>query len=197
MKKLILFFSIGLLSLTSLQLSAQRNAYELGDKTVGVGITLGTFGLGYPGTRSLSLPPITFSGEYGLHEYVSAGAYLGFGSWRYRYDYIYSDYSWKYTQVAFGARGSLHYVSLLNEHLELEIDPSKFDFYVTILAGLEFGSFSSSDDLTGIVDTDVDAGITLGSFLGFEYMVTEQIGVFVETGWNAFGYLTFGATARF
>lgn len=197
MKKLIVFFSIGLLSLTTLQLNAQRNAYEVGDKTIGAGITLGTFGFGYPGTRSLSLPPITLTGEYAFHEYVSAGAYMGFGAWRYRYNYFAYDVTWNYTQVAFGARGSLHYVSLLNEHLDLEIDATKFDFYWTLIAGLEFGSMSSSDDLTGVVDTDVDAGITLGSFWGFEYMVTEQIGLFTELGWNAFGYFNFGATARF
>lgn len=194
MKKLIFLFLIGLLSLTSLQLSAQRNAYELGDKSISAGLSVGYFG--FAGSRSVSLPPIIFTGEYGFHELISAGAYFGVGSWRYNYTIYGYDYRDRWTEVSAGVRGSLHLVSLMNEHLELGIDPTKFDFYFTLLAGLEFEKYTQDYDLVGTT-VSTGAGIDFGSFFGFEYMVTEQIGLFVETGWNAFGYLTFGATARF
>lgn len=196
MRKLVLFFVTGIFSLVSLQLSAQRNAYEIGDKTAGAGITFGYFNYGYYGSRVISLPAIMFSGEYGFHEYVSAGAYLGFVSWKYKYDYL-TTYTYKQSIVAGGIRGSFHYLPLLNEYIDLGLDETKFDFYVSLIGGLNIERFKSDDNLNGVVNVDDNVSVSLGSFLGFKYMVTEQIGVFAETGWNALGYLTLGATARF
>lgn len=199
MRKLVYVLSISVMLIAGQQVSAQNDAYNIGDKTVSLGLTLGNYGYGFSGTRSISFPPVTLTGEYGFHEYVSAGAFLGFASWKYDWGWFGSNYSYSYTFISGGARASFHYLPLVNENLELDIDEEKFDFYLTVIAGLEFQRFKEeSDFVTGFgTELDNDVDLVFGPIAGWEYMVTEQIGLFIETGWNAFGYLTFGASARF
>lgn len=197
MRKIVISLFIGVLFLVfHVNVSAQNNAYNIGDKTASLGLSLGYYGYGFLGSRTIGFPPITLTGEYGFHEYVSAGAYLGFASWKYDYSgFGFSD-SYKWSFVSAGARATFHYLPLLNENLELDIDEEKFDFYLSVIAGLEFQNYKSDDDIVG-VDYSNDVDLAFGPFAGFKYMVTEQLGVFVEGGWNAFGFFTFGGSLRF
>jgi hypothetical protein len=196
MRKLVYILSISLLFLAGQQVSAQNDAYNIGDKTASIGLTVGYYGYGFLGSRSIGFPPITLTGEYGFHEYVSAGAYLGFASWKYDYSGYGYNYSYRWSFVSAGARATFHYLPLLNENLELDIDEEKFDFYLSVIAGLEFQNYKSDDDIIG-VDYSNDVDLAFGPFAGFKYMVNEQLGVFAEGGWNAFGFFTLGASIRF
>jgi len=196
MRKLVYILSISLLFLAGQQVSAQNDAYNIGDKTASIGLTVGYYGYGFLGSRSIGFPPITLTGEYGFHEYVSAGAYLGFASWKYDYSGYGYNYSYRWSFVSAGARATFHYLPLLNENLELDIDEEKFDFYLSVIAGLEFQNYKSDDDIIG-VDYSNDVDLSFGPFAGFKYMVNEQLGVFAEGGWNAFGFFTLGASIRF
>ena len=139
MKKLITMIMImGLMGNVMAQ-ESESLAYKKGDNIIQAGITFGYYGYGFAGSRSLSVPPLTGSLELGIHEYVSVGPYLGFASWN--YDWLtYGDYS--YNILSVGARGSFHYLPLLNEALDTEFDLEKLDFYITLLIGLEFQNFS-------------------------------------------------------
>ena len=198
MRKLVYILSISLLFLAGQQASAQNDAYNIGDKTASIGLSLGYFDYGNFGTRTLGFPPITLTGEYGFHEYVSAGAYLGFASWKYDWGWVGSNYTYTYSFVSVGARATFHYLPLLNENLELDIDEEKFDFYLSVIAGLEFQNSKTESDFTGVDFTpNNDVDLAFGPFAGFKYMVNEQLGVFAEGGWNAFGFFTIGASLRF
>lgn len=193
MRKLVYILSISLLLLAGQQVTAQNDAYNIGDKTASLGIGLGYRGVALYGSRALGFPPITIAGEYGFHEYVSAGAFLGFASWK--TDWIVTSYSINYFSA--GARASFHYLPLLNENLELDIDEEKFDFYLSVIAGLRFENYKFENEVTGPYSFNNSVSLLFGPFAGFKYMVTEQIGLFAEGGWNAFGFFTLGASARF
>ncbi len=204
-KKII--FAVTLLAFLSLGLNAQEGnadstkndqsgipAYKIGDLNFNAGISLGTYGYGYVGSRSFTVP-VTLSLEYGFHEYISVGAMVGYVRWKYDYSYIGSPYTYSWTYLSFGPRASFHYLPLLNEHLDLGMDETKYDFYLSLFAAFEMRTYQSSD--TYMNDYyDNSSSFTVGSFLGFKYMVSDNIGLFFEGGRHAFGYGTFGVNIR-
>lgn len=169
-------------------------AYREGDINFNAGISLGTYGYGYVGSRSFTVP-LTLSLEYGFHEYISGGAMVGYARWKYDYSYFGSPYTYSWTYLNFAPRASFHYLPLLNEHFGVGLDESKFDFYLTVFAAFEMRTYhSASDDLSDYYDNS--SSFHVGSFLGFKYMVSEQFGLFFEGGRHAFGYGTFGINVR-
>jgi outer membrane immunogenic protein len=195
MKKVL--FTLVLLSSLFIthQADAQETmaAYQKGDKLFYAGISFGTYGYGYLGARSGGFIPVNAALEFGVHDNISVGPYLGYASWRYNYGGG-ARYSWNFYSV--GLRGSFHYLPYLNEFLDLNIDPGKFDFYATLLAGVEVRRFSSTDTfLEGYYDNQT--GIAFGPFLGFKYMFNDKIGAYLEGGRGAFGYGTLGIAAKF
>ncbi len=113
-------------------------------------LVLEAYGYGYLGGRSVSIPPLTAALEFGVHENFSVGPYVGYASWN--YDYTSFNYSWNF--LAVGARGSFHYVPVLNEALDLSLDEEKLDFYVSLLVGMEFQTFSG-DSFGGMFGDDL------------------------------------------
>ncbi|MGB3778208.1 MAG: hypothetical protein WA960_07600 [Tunicatimonas sp.] len=165
-------------------------AYNKGDKIFMAGISFGTYGYGLGSGRSIGIPPLTAALEFGVHENFSVGPYVGYASWN--YDDFGLDYGWNF--LAVGARGSFHYVPVLNEALDLSLDEEKLDFYVTLLVGLEFQSFTG-DSFGGIFGDDLNSNSTnfrLGPVLGFKYKFNDKFGVYFEGGRGAFGYGTIG-----
>src|SRR6218665_978722 len=78
-------------------LSADAQIYEQGRGQLNVGIGLGSTLTG-AGLKS-TIPPIGLSYEYGFHEKISGGAYIGYagasnelttfgGTWKWNYNYI-------------------------------------------------------------------------------------------------------------
>jgi len=199
MKKL--FSVIGILSLLSLSTFAQSTvrvdggssgnlAYEEGDKIFLAGISFGYYGYGLAGSRSLSLPPLTAAFEVGIHEYISVGPYVGYMSWDYRN--LGFNYGWDF--LAVGARGSFHYVPLINEALDLSLNEEKLDFYITLLLGLEFQTYNGPD---GVLSNANSTNFILGPVLGFKYKFNDKFGAYFEGGRGAFGYGTIGVAIHF
>jgi hypothetical protein len=201
MKNLIVFVSLFfMLSLAAQAQSTVRVgssgdsnlAYEKGDKIFLAGITFGSYGYGFVGTRGIGVPPLTAALELGIHENFSVGPYVGYAS--YNYDWIGFDYSYNFLSV--GARGSFHYVPLLNEALDLSLDEEKLDFYVSLLMGLEFQTFSGESNGTN-VNFDNDTEFIFAPVLGFKYKFNDKFGVYFEGGRGAFGYGTIGVAVHF
>ncbi len=176
-------------------LNAQDKAYVQGDKILNAGISLGYYGYGYLGDRSGVTLPLNASLEYGITEEISAGAYVGYARWSYRYNTGFGEgeYSWSFLTV--GARGSFHYTSILNELTDGDINEEKVDLYVSVLLGLEFRSYNDDDDLN-VYDSN-ETVLRFGPNLGVRYLLSKNIGVYLEGGRGTFGWLNFGITARF
>ena len=90
-------------------------AYNKGDKIFMAGISFGTTATAIGSGRTLGVPPLTAALEFGVHENFSVGPYVGYASWNYNSFGL--DYGWNF--LAVGARGSFHYVPVLNEALDL------------------------------------------------------------------------------
>ena len=167
-------------------------AYNEGDKIFQAGIGFGYYGYGFGyGSRSASLPALTASLELGLHEYFSVGPYLGYVDYNYRG----FGFNWGYSVLAVGARGSFHYVPLLNEYLDLSLDEEKLDFYISLFLGLDFRSYDGADR-TGF-GNNAGTGFNLGSVAGFRYKFNNRFGVYFEGGRGAISYATFGVSLHF
>lgn len=167
-------------------------AYQEGDKIFLAGISFGYYGYGFVGSRSVNVPPINAALEFGIHENFSVGPYIGYASWGYNWTNTY-DYNWSFLSV--GARGSFHYVPLVNEALDLNLDEEKLDFYVTLIIGLEFQSFDG--DAFGGYNYANDTDFIFGPVLGFKYKFNDKIGAYFEGGRGAFGYGTIGVAVHF
>ncbi|MGB3851763.1 MAG: hypothetical protein WA958_17475 [Tunicatimonas sp.] len=166
-------------------------AYNEGDKIFMVGVSFGTYGYGLGSGRSIGVPPLTAALEFGIHENFSVGPYVGYASWNFNNFGL--DYGWNF--LAVGARGSFHYVPVLNEALDLSLDEEKFDFYVTLIIGLEFQSFTGDDNFGGVFGenySNSSTGVQFGPVLGFKYKFNDKFGVYFEGGRGAFGYGTIG-----
>ncbi|MGB3619407.1 MAG: hypothetical protein WBA12_14920 [Catalinimonas sp.] len=184
------FFLLLFLTAAAAPLTTWAQAYEQGDKIFQAGIGFGGYSYGFFGNRALSVPPVTAALELGVHEYISAGPYVGYANYRYNYSFFSDNYN--ITHLAGGLRGSFHYLPLLNDLADLDIDDDKFDFYITLFGGLRFENVS--DDFVGR-SNDVD--VTIGSVLGFRYKFNPGFGAFAELGYGPLSYGTFGLSAHF
>ncbi len=189
MKNFTVLVLLVLLVFGSYDAKAQR-AYEEGDKILMAGISFGTYGYGYMGSRSGGMVPLYASLEFGIHEYFSVGPYVGYAS--YNYDWGFGRYSWNFLSV--GAKGSFHYVPIINEAFDFDLDEEKFDFYISLFLGYENRSFSGDDFGFNYGN---EGRLVFAPVTGFKYNFNPQFGVFAELGRGAFGYATIGVSYRF
>lgn len=196
MKRLILGL---LLSITSLVLYAQTENNNQENETVdytgkilvGGGLSLGYYNYGFLGSRSISVPPLNAYIEYGVHEFITAGAFVGYGRWSYDYLSTNSGYSWSFLNA--GARGSVHITRFFNEVFGQDIDEEKIDWYISILGGLEIRGYNSTlyPDLY-----DNTTRVFLGPVTGVRYYLGNNFALYLEGGRGSLGYLTFGLSAK-
>lgn len=192
MKNFTVLLLLMLFAFGSYEAKAQR-AYEEGDKILMAGISFGSYGYGFGwgASRSVGMVPLYASLEFGVHEYFSVGPYIGYTS--YNYDFGAGSYSWNFLSV--GAKGSFHYVPIINEAFDFNIDEEKFDFYISLFLGYENRSFSG-DDFFGRGYSN-EGRLVFAPVTGFKYNFNPQFGVFAELGRGAFGYATIGVSYRF
>lgn len=195
MKKIVLsLMLLGMLLMTK-KSYAQESTYQKGDKLLYAGVSFGLYNYGYGwGARSGGLIPVNAALEFGVHDKISVGPYLGYASFKYDYGGGYR-HGWNF--YSFGARGSFHYLSYLNEFLDLNIDESKFDFYATLLAGLEVQRYVAPNYNGSESIYANNTYVRFGPFLGFKYMFNDKIGAYLEGGRGALGYGTIGLAAKF
>lgn len=169
MKKLCLFLIV--LFFASVTLSA-KGIYNEGDNDLNAGIGLGSTLVG-----SLTLPPIAASYEIGFTPEISGGGYLGFAmsedSW--------SSYTWKYTHIIIGARGSYHFYNTNN-----------MDIYAGLMVGYNVVSVDSPGDYNY---SAASSGITYSAFVGAKYYFSDTFGAFAELGYGV-AYLSLGVTLK-
>lgn len=196
MKQVLIFFStICIFHIAS----AQNNqtveveygglAYNQGDRIAQLGISFGTYSYGFGDIedRGFTLP-LTASFELGLHEYISAGAYMGYANWNY------STLDNRFNVFVAGVKGSFHYLPLVNEALDLGLDESDWDFYLTLMLGTQ--SYSWKNDFVYAGDLH-DTKLVYSAVAGFRYLFNQNWGIYFEGGRGAMGYLTVGCAYTF
>lgn len=179
-----------------LPLTSGNQAYNKGDKILQAGIGFGYFNYGFAGSRSVGLPPLTASLELGIHDHISVGPYIGYASWKYSQTFYGMSADYNMNFYSLGARGSYHYLPLLNEHLDLDLDEEKIDFYASLFLGLEMQrmkSESKSEDETYKQKMN-STGLRLAPVLGFKYKFNPKYGAYLEVGRGALSVATIGGS---
>ena len=164
-----------------------------GDLSVNAGLSLGVIGYGYGTFGSAGFPiPLSANLEYGIHEMISVGPYLGY----LRRSYGPAGDRYRFTSFAFGAQGVFHASPFLNEHLDMDINEEKVDLYGKIILGYETYSWSyNGQDWNEDYMGDTGRGV-FGPVLGVRYMFSPNFGGYAEGGRGAFGWLTFGLSIK-
>lgn len=188
MKKLL--FKISMIAALAVSQLSTTNAqiYEEGRGQLNVGIGLGSTLSG--AGLSTTVPPIGLSYEYGFHEHISGGAYLGYSGASEEMTTFGGTWKWSYNYIIVGARGSWHFDFL---------DTDKFDPYAGILIGYNIASVSveKPSGYTGPEPASVSAGgVVVGGHLGMRYHFNEKLGAFAELGYGI-AFLQLGLTAKF
>ncbi len=190
MKKIIFFFAL----LTAAFSTGAYAQYQKGDILINAGISAGTFGYGYGlyGSSSGFLP-LTVNAEYSLNELFAVGPYAGI----YTRSYKYAGYKDRFTALSFGGRGTVHASNLLNEHLELSIDPEKLDFYATVIMGFESRSWNFDAAYEGNPYYANEVYFDFGTIVGVRYNFNPKYSAFFELGRGTFGIGTLGVSGKF
>jgi len=197
MKKTVLF--IGLISfILSGSINAQDSEADTSyqrpySQLLQGGFSFGYYGYGYAGSRTGFTLPLSASYETYLGDNFSGGGFIGYSSYRYQ---GYQDYEYRWTFLDFGVRASYHYIPLLNEMTDAEIDQNKWDFYITLMLIFESRSYSSTDDFYQDY-YDNDFYTNLGSVAGFRYKFSDNLAVYFEGGRGTFGFGNLGVTLMF
>ncbi len=192
MKKKLLVILLMFISLNSFYLASQDMFNYRGQDILGGGLSLGYYSYGFTGSRSIGIPPLSAYYELGLHDHITAGPFLGYARWSYKYAVQDYRYSWSFINA--GARGSFHITGFMNEILGTEIDEEKIDWYLTLLAGMEFRQYSDTGNNTlGYAN---QSNFFIGPSAGVRYYFSENLAVYLEGGRGAFGAVSFGVSLR-
>lgn len=139
--------------------------------------------------------PVLASLEVGINEYLSFGGYIGFHSYGWDYRTSVGSYDYAYRRFGYGVRGSFHYLYLINDLLDLELDEKHIDLYATIMIGLNTRSETRKEP--GLTTTDVRTNGSFGTLLGFRYMFNNTFGAYLEGGRGSLGFANIGLTLKF
>ena len=202
MKKIIILACI--LSLVNITNSLQAQSaftsslmtpgksFDKGTSVINLGVGFG-YSIGY-GSGSSSSPVISGTYEYGVAKagpgVIGVGLALGYqGS-----SYTYSDYQYTYkerwTTSAFGLRGTYH-PDFCNG--------KKYDVYgVLQLTYYNYGYSYSSNPVNPYYQfrSSLNNGLGLGILVGGRYYFTDNIGAFLELGYDI-SYLKLGVSFKF
>ncbi len=173
-------------------LTAKAQLFDQGDKVlsfgIGIGSTYYTWGTHY----STTVPPIFISGDYCLREKLGpgnlgVGPYLGFSGYKSKWtDYAGDEYGYKYTTFIIGARGTYHFVDLVD----------KLDLYGGILLGAKIVTHKSYGDW-GIYDYSSahGSGVAYSFFAGARYYFSDNFAAMAELGYGI-AWLSLGVSLK-
>jgi len=186
MKKVLKIFALSLvLALTVPAVNAQL--FDEGDIILSFGLGLGSTYYPLGSHYKTTIPPVFVTGDYCLREdlgpgNLGVGGYLGFSG--YRWDESFSDYWIKYNTFIIGARGTYHFVDLVD----------KLDLYGGLLLGAEIVSHRDNFDLD-YYDNYNSSGVAYSLFAGARYFFTDNIAVMGELGYGI-AVLSFGISFK-
>jgi hypothetical protein len=118
---------------------------------------------------------------------IGIGGYFGYAGAKEEFSTFGIEYSWKYSYLIIGARGTYHFVLEDNA-----------DVYGGVMLGYNVASvkFESDDeDLEALVTEPSAGGVAYSAFVGGRYMFAEKVGVFGELGYGI-SWITAGLTLK-
>lgn len=178
MKKTVLFLFILIFSV-SLSFS---QAVEVGNKFLNLDIGLKA-NFGYGLTR---VPPITLRFDYMLKQLgpgtLSVGGLFGFAATKDKFIF----YSYNYSYVLIAARAAYHW---------FPVETKKIDTYAGIVMGANIVNAKYVGDY-GMPYNPKKSRVLGGGYVGFRYLITDNLGVNAELGYNV-AILNIGGSYKF
>jgi hypothetical protein len=152
-------------ALLMLSISANAQVYQKGSKFINAGLGLSP-GIG-----------LNVSADLGIHEAISAGAFVMYQKW---------GGAIGYGRLGVGVKADYHLAEILKK-ANISIDTEKMDPY----AGISFGVAKYNGTYTGIGTTHLIGG----GHLGLRYMLKPALGFFGEIGYDV-TYLKAGVSLK-
>lgn len=197
------------LALVASSLGARAQAFDEGKSVVTIGygfpnLVTATFRTAYntadhTGYTFTAMGPLVFRYEYGLSEKIGMGVVVGYSMMKLSYNY--EDWNSTYTQKvkytasvkwnspSVGARMNIHFAT-----------KDKLDPYFGISAGWSGNSLTYEDDdpNTSSSKSSVNFGpFYFGLGVGMRYYFTDNIGMYVEFGWDKWALMQAGLALKF
>jgi hypothetical protein len=169
-KRNLVIIALIFISIISLNAQTFKKDNFVGNLTIGFGNAL------YGSAYSSSFPPIAISGDYGIVDNVfdkgtiGIGGLIGYTSSKQN---IYSDYSWSYTSIVIGPRGTIHYPFV-----------DKLDTYAGLMIGYDIVSASSTGYNDGYNYTASGSVAIFAGFVGARYYFNDKIAGVCELGFG-------------
>lgn len=168
MKKLIalaaIFFSI----------ATYAQEFGLGSQRLHLGVGIGS-PYAFSGSNS-TIPPVHASFEQGITDKIGIGGIIGYTSSKYEQSFGASEYSWNFTYLLVGARGSYHFLT-----------SDKYDVYGGAMLGYNIASAKFESNVAGLenfITEPTVGGFAFGAFAGGRYNFNEKVAAFGEIGYN-------------
>ncbi|MFN6944190.1 MAG: hypothetical protein ACK4ND_04520, partial [Cytophagaceae bacterium] len=176
-------FFIVLLTLASIILEnpAKAQAYAPGQLQINAGFSAGLVGygeyfghgmwgwVGWGEYRRTGFVPLFAIVEYGIHKWISIGSYIGYLNRGYRHRTVDRHHRWNFVNL--GVRSSFHWAPLMNEW-GLNIDDDRWDFYSSLLIGMEIVRYKNYRIGGGLFQRGTYTRLVPGIVLGTRYMFT-------------------------
>lgn len=173
MKKILL--SVFTVVVFAASLSAQK-CFEKGNILLNPAVGMGSRGFGF--VEREFRPSFLFSADFGVHDYVSVGPYMGM-----RF------YGSGVNAFAFGAKGTFHWWQLLDDKVDADLKQEQLELYYTLYLG---GNLATSRDF------DSDGRFGWGSTLGVRWYpkANNRFALFGEFGASPINFATIGCTIK-
>lgn len=181
----IILFTVACLYTGTLHAQTFQKGSGVLNLTIGLGNALYS-GSGY----NSGIPPLAASYEVGIVDNIlgdngsiGVGGYVGYSSYRWRYNYMGQDWGYNYTNIIIGPRGVFHYQLV-----------DKLDTYAGILIGAnvvrsrEHGNVGSGYSASG-------GGVIYDTFLGARYYFNDSVAGALELGFGI-SYLNIGVALK-
>jgi hypothetical protein len=192
MKKTLKIIVLSLaLALTVPFSTLNAQLFDKGDIVLSTGIGLGSTFYSYGTYYHTTIPPLFIAGDYCIREdlgpgNLGVGGFLGYSAYKYHYEYLNYDYGWKYSTIIIAARGTYHFVDLVD----------KLDLYGGVLLGAKIVTNKEFGDYPGAGYTTNGSGAVYEFFAGARYYFTDNLGVMAELGYGI-AWLKMGVSLKF
>lgn len=177
-----------ILNLTSLN----AQAFKKGDVIISPGIGLGTYGVGYGLGFAV---PVVLNADFGVHDYVSVGAYTSF--WTKKWNYAFNE-KYRFTSTHFGVRASFHFWKLIDKHVDTDLLSDKLDIYFCPWLGYNLRTAKWISD-GNLQNSNLGWGNRFqgGAQIGVRYYFNKNFGVFGEWGGTPSSWSNWGISIKF
>lgn len=146
------------------------------------------------------IPPLSLALEYGVNDYFSAGAFMGFSNEKFSNDTISTNIV-RNSSIAVGGVASIHFAGWIEKWSKYSIFLGDWDFYLSGGVMLQWYGNKKSDVWNETTEeyedtSSSDVKLRIRPVLGVRYYVTDDFCMLLEVGKANLGLVTTGVTWR-